>query len=514
MAGAIRPTFTKPIPEGARPCKLKDGSPGVKYTDKHGREHAWPLSKSGRGMIVTEKRWRGFYTLPDGGREWLKGFSDYDATVQAAAKREREAAGQKAGLILVTAAHLGAPIDSHREDYVKDLRRVGRAEDYCKNTDTRLKRIFDGCEWTTLTSIRPDTLTNYLARLKDGGAADKTVNDYLAIARCFCNWAVKQARLGASPLKGVERIALADKTYERRALTLAEVQALLATAPPYRRLVYLTALRTGLRYSELKSLQWQDVHLDDGQGAHIRLRAKATKAKRADVLPLRADLADELRAARPADADPSAAVFPRVPYITTFHADREAAKIPHLDAQGRAVDFHSLRVTFCTMLQMARTPMRTAMMLLRHTDPRLTMNTYIDTTLLDGAGAVESLPDLSAATKAQEVRAVRTGTDDIPETLNAESCTKSRVFIGQNGLKSAGINDMDKPSGVERKESGGDVTPLSINDLRQKRTAPKTRSGRSEKLPGQDSNLEWEDQNLLCCQLHHRVNQSRGTGEQ
>ncbi len=24
-------------------------------------------------------------------------------------------------------------------------------------------------------------------------------------------------------------------------------------------------------------------------------------------------------------------------------------------------------------------------------------------------------------------------------------------------------------------------------------------------LPGQDLNLEWEDQNLLCYQLHHRV---------
>ena len=24
-------------------------------------------------------------------------------------------------------------------------------------------------------------------------------------------------------------------------------------------------------------------------------------------------------------------------------------------------------------------------------------------------------------------------------------------------------------------------------------------------LPGQDSNLEWEYQKLLCCQLHHRV---------
>ena len=389
---------------------------------------------------------------------------------------------------------------------------MGRAVDYCKNTDTRLKRIFDGCEWTTLTSIRPDTMTNYLARLKDGGAADKTVNDYLAIARSFCNWAVKQARLGANPLKCVEGIALADKTYERRALALAEVQVLLKTAPPYRRLVYLSALRTGLRHGELKSLQWGDVHLDDGgRGAHIRLRAKTTKAKRADTLPLRADLADELRAARPANADPSAAVFPRVPYIETFHKDREAARdawlrqsadaeecyarfgttfLSHRDAQGRAVDFHSLRVTFCTMLQMARTPMRTAMMLLRHTDPKLTMRTYTDTTLLDGAGAVESLPDLDAAPEAQEARALRTGTYDVPENPSAKSCTKSRVYDGQNGQKPARIGNMDNLSGVERAESRGDANPLPIEDLRQKRNAPSALSGRDEKLPGQDSNLE------------------------
>ena len=404
MAGAVRIIYKRPVPTGAVPCKLK-GKPAVRYVDGRGKEQTRPLTEDGLFMLGTRARHGGYYTGQDGKQVRFTGFSDYDATVQEAARREREAAGHAAGVILIDEHHLSALIGSHMAAYIEDMRRTGRAEDYCVNTKFRLGEIVRECRWLTLKGIRADALTSYLARLKDGGKSGKTVNDYLAAAKTFVNWCIKQGRLAANPLNGVARISHVDNE-ERRALTEDEIQRLLAAAPPYRRLVYRAALLTGLRHGELAKLQWGDLHIGPGERPFIALRAKTTKAKRADTLPLRADLADELRAAKPADSDPGDLVFPRVPYFQTFHKDREAANIDYEDRRGRKVVFHSLRVTYGTMLQRAGVPLRTAMSLMRHTDSRLTMNIYTDPALLDMAGAVESLPDLDAKPEAEAAREV------------------------------------------------------------------------------------------------------------
>lgn len=56
-------------------------------------------------------------------------------------------------------------------------------------------------------------------------------------------------------------------------------------------------LSTGLPRDELKQLQWGDVKMNAPM-PHIQLRAETTKAKRADALPLRADLVELLKAHR------------------------------------------------------------------------------------------------------------------------------------------------------------------------------------------------------------------------
>ena len=71
---------------------------------------------------------------------------------------------------------------------------------------------------------------------------------------------------------------------------------------PRHRLAYRLILATGLRRDELKQLRWGDVKLNAPMPC-IQLRAETTKAKRADVLPLRAMIwrdATERRVARPA----------------------------------------------------------------------------------------------------------------------------------------------------------------------------------------------------------------------
>ena len=180
----------------------------------------------------------------------------------------------------------------------------------------------------------------------------------------------------------------------RRALTPEQLSKLLGSVPPYRRAVYLTAALTGLRKDELRKLVWGDVFLND-DAACIRLTAKNTKARRADVLPLNAEMVELLRHLKPADAKATDRVFPIVPKLATYQKDLEAADIPYRDEDGRQADFHALRVAYGTMLARNGVPIRTAMELMRHTDIRLTTKVYTDPALLDTFGAVETLPRLA-----------------------------------------------------------------------------------------------------------------------
>jgi hypothetical protein len=122
------------------------------------------------------------------------------------------------------------------------------------------------------------------------------------------------------------------------------------------------------------------------------VRASVSKNHKQASLPLHPALVEALREFRPADATAGDLVFKGlVPRSKLFNAQLEAAKITKVDSQGRVVDFHSLRHTFCTNLHRAGVSQREAMELMRHGDPRLTAKTYTDASLLQLGSAVEKL---------------------------------------------------------------------------------------------------------------------------
>ncbi len=78
--------------------------------------------------------------------------------------------------------------------------------------------------------------------------------------------------------------------------------------------------------------------------------------------------------------------------LRRFDLDLSAAGIPKRDAHGRTVDVHCLRHTFATLLARNGVSPGVAQKLMRHSDIRLTMNTYTHLDLADTADAVASLP--------------------------------------------------------------------------------------------------------------------------
>jgi integrase len=215
-----------------------------------------------------------------------------------------------------------------------------------------------------------------------------------------------------------------------------------------RYLIYKLAVLTGLRRGEIESLTFDHLHFT-GAMAFVSMKAKDTKNREAIDIPLRADIADELRQwldiknrsrvagslrseSRVAGSEKLFSV-PRS-LIRCLDRDLAAAEIAKVDDRGRTVDVHALRHTFGTLLSKGGVAPRTAQQAMRHSDIRLTMKTYTDPRLLDVAGAVEALPLLELESITATTSLKRTGTDNAFTVASsvAPMVAPTTVKTGQN----------------------------------------------------------------------------------
>ena len=305
--------------------------------------------KSGQRVTCKTRKWYIEYRDAQRVVRRVPGFTDKLATEQRAAELERQAERERVGIIEVPIRHLQASLQEHIYAWFDDLVRAGRAHEYRRKLKARIDRLSSELGWATLTRVTPDALARWLAKAKRDGLSDRTVNHYLDTANAFLNWCVTTRRLERNPIAHLARAELIEPTFERRGARPDECIRLLEHAPPHRRIVYLTAMLTGLRRNELKCLRWSDIRME-ADTPHIQLRAVTTKSRRADTIPLSPELAEELREIRPAKYGPTDTVFRSVPKIDTFKNDLKKAGIDYEDDAGRRLDFHALRVTFGSML--------------------------------------------------------------------------------------------------------------------------------------------------------------------
>ena len=318
------------------------------------------------------------------------GTSDKRVAEKRSAELLREKEQERAGLIPAKTVRDSArrELAAHLSDFLGDLRVKGRNERYIDSIEYHVTELATKCNWTHPQGITADS---FVAWRNTQEKAPKTLNEYLTSVKGFMAWLVAQGRLAANPLALVGKVETRGREVRiRRALTAPELDALLSVAGP-QRIVYLTAVLTGIRHGELQELRWADFKLD-GEKASVTVRASVSKNHKQACLPLHPALATALRELRPSDAKTADLVFNGlVPRSKVFNAHLKAAKIVKMDAEGRVMDFHSLRHTFCTNLQCAGVSQREAMELMRHSDPRLTASTYTDASLLSLKTAVERL---------------------------------------------------------------------------------------------------------------------------
>lgn len=290
--------------------------------------------------------------------------------------------------------------------FVAELRARGCDEMYCYTAEKRLNKLAEECAWRTLGHVTAASLqawTTSGSEWKKHKIGGRTINQYLAIAVEWGAWLAKPSigKLPSNPLDGVERVRANHNDLYRRAGTLDELERLLATCPPDRRLCYLFRIYHPLRRKTLRQMTWAMLKLD-ATPPYISLPAALNKSRRDERHALRYDVAQELRKSKKR-AKVSDLVFPTVPTVDDLKVDLASAEIKFADSAGNArLDFHALRKTLVRLAKRSGVSLDDASLLLGHRDINTTRKHYDeDAVRPELSEAVEKLPALGQMRRAQ-----------------------------------------------------------------------------------------------------------------
>jgi len=514
-------------------------------------------------------------------REVATGCRDKSAAQSVLADLERRAERVKSKILTADedaiAGHVTSSISEHFDDYLVNMQSRNLSAGHISEVTRYLNTLADECNFARLADVTRSRFDRWMVKRRDGGAGARTLNCFRAAWFGFLKWCVTESRFSENPLSGVPKAdERADRRRQRRAMSDDELEKLLYVAHwrplaeqgrerafkkpkkgkrtswenvplefktidaavvrardrlsdnpdrideleqlgRERQLIYATMLTTGLRKKELTSVRLRNLELDC-EPAFISLDAANEKNRQGNSVPLRADVATQLRewlterlTARQNEARRAATVSFKsqtarqqgddsdnqseaelspdellfnVPssLLRVLDRDLKAAGIPKRDDRGRTLDIHALRHTFGTHLSRAGVPLRTAQAAMRHSSPELTANVYTDPRLLDIHGAVEALPSLKTNEEQKSERA--TGTNSqlapvlapeaggavLPESVSVVSGNLGRFKSGQKPKTENSEKPTKKARILTEKDSG---LKSGRHDLNMRLPAPK-----------------------------------------
>ena len=337
------------------------------------------------------------------------------ATAQRiAAKLESDAALRRDGVIDPALDEIGKQaartIQSHLADYESKLRAANRTDHYIYCTIQFIRRIAEHAGFQVAADISEDGLTRYAGWLRDEGRGAGTVGAYITAIKGFTRWLSEHDKLPRNPLARVRKPnPKADRRRERRMIlpeewrwlvsAIASGLARYGTTGSERLLLYNTAIQTGLRSNELRSLTRGRLYLD-ADPPYITCKAGSTKSRKDARQYIQPDLAADLWA-HVATKSPRAPMF-KMPHETNvasmLRADladarrawlKEAKHNPGeymrreqsdflLDTNhdGEIIDFHALRHTTGAWLAMAGVHPNVVQVVMRHGSIVMTYDTY------------------------------------------------------------------------------------------------------------------------------------------
>ena len=424
-------------------------------------------------------------------------YTDRGLSLALAQRLEHESGLRREGFTSNVRDESLRPIKDQLSEYITHLASKKRDENYIAQAEARIVRVLDAIKASRLLDVEAGKVETALLTMrtkrgfeKEGGPLSVTTrNEYLNSVSGFTRWAKKRRKLEHDPLECLSQADEhdADLVHPRRALSVDEISKWLDGAlrrPEIekltirtgknkgqlgakvrdhilvaarrtgrnRRMAYLTAVWTGLRRTELQKLEWRDVVLGSDL-PHFQLREEVTKSRRADMLPMHPQLAEELLAFRPIDAKPTDRVLPEVPDTVVIQRDLAFAGIEYGNREIGFADLHAQRKTLNTMLAAQAVAPRVRQAQLRHTDPRLTEGTYFD--------RVEFLrPQAESIARAAPIPTMSPPAD-VPKTI-ADDTRDGALFsqLVHNGGVSDGLLEAQAGTEAEREIGEPAAPPL------------------------------------------------------
>ncbi len=273
--------------------------------------------------------------------------------------------------------------------------------------------------------VTPADCQRVIARCLDEGLMESSTREIQVRGRAIFEWARTHVRaVRENPWDSVEKVRppKAEVVYLRR----DEVHALLRHAKD-RRLLFLVAVLCGLRKGELAALRWTDISWMEGPHGTLRVRRswdkEYPKDKEARAIPLHADLAAELAAAR--KLSKSELVFPS-PRGGVRAKNWDATRLLHRAATRAGIRlpegcvFHTLRTSFLTaIVSDSQGDLDAAQKLAGHSSLQTTSRYYVAKDMDRLASRVASLS--LAPSASQHIRGTQAGDDAAPLPKLAES---------------------------------------------------------------------------------------------
>jgi integrase len=428
--------------------------------------------KTGKKRKGKSKKWWGRYRDENGIERRVPLASDKTAAQamlnELVLKKERKAAGFDDPF----ENHRNRPLSEHLKDFKNHLTTKGSTDDYIKSTNQRIKSLIEACKFELISQISPGRVQEFLADLRQAGKSIASSNHYLRAIKMFTRWLVRDCRTKDDRVAHLSRMNVElDRRRIRRPLSMEEFSALLDATEkgpsiqhvsgPERTIIYIVGAYTGYRRNEIGSVTQRSFDFVSNPPT-LTVQAGYSKHRRTDILPLRRDFADRIKAwiASKSDLSRDQPLFSITDKRTAemIRKDLDAARakwvqeavssedlkqresspfLSYMDEHGRCIDFHALRMTFITNLTRSGVAPKTAQMLARHSDINLTMNTYTSLGVMDQASAVETLPPIPTGVSVnQSVSLKATGTDgNSDDTFGKKKVPTTVPRSAENGAK-------------------------------------------------------------------------------
>lgn len=124
--------------------------------------------------------------------------------------------------------------------------------------------------------------------MRDAGHKDKTRYDRLIIIKQAFKYLAREERI---PRFRLASITMSKPEWDQQPFfTVDQIKQLLAKADDYHRPIFVCMAYTGMRFGEVRDLQWEDLLLDEGTCGFVRISrggsGDKTKSKRSRRLPI------------------------------------------------------------------------------------------------------------------------------------------------------------------------------------------------------------------------------------